>query len=102
MRRVYDVLKAEGPETLYFLPLPHKTGEAEMRLLAGSLREMKAAHEKKTGQSFDYRKAWKECLETIARGRESVDADIVMTDGSLFDIQTKILAVYIDGERVAL
>ena len=30
------------------------------------------------------------------------DADIVLTDGSLFDIQTKILAVYIDGERVAL
>ena len=28
------------------------------------------------------------------------DADIVLTDGSLFDLQTRILATYIDGERV--
>ena len=28
------------------------------------------------------------------------DADLVVTDGSIFEMQTKILATYIDGERV--
>lgn len=41
MRRVYDVLAASGRmKFLYLLPLPHKTGEAEVRLFAGELRRL--------------------------------------------------------------
>ncbi len=41
MRRVYDVLLAQrNMDFLYLMPLPHKTGPREAKLLAGELRRL--------------------------------------------------------------
>lgn len=45
MRRVYDVLKCHGgPEFLWMLPLPHKAGDPEARLLGGELQRLAKAY----------------------------------------------------------
>lgn len=76
MRRVYDVLKAQGGmKFLYLLPLPHKAGAAEARLLAGELERLARAASEWSGSEFDEeraRKAWdegrKEALEAKVEG----------------------------------
>ncbi len=53
-RRIYDVLKADPQlEFIYLLPLPHKKGEAEIRLLASSLQDLVQAYEAFSGRTFD-------------------------------------------------
>ncbi len=55
MRRVYDVLKQENKiEFLYFLPLPHKTTDADIRLFRNSLKRLAAAWQKYSGETFDF------------------------------------------------
>ena len=44
-RRLYDVLASEGRmKFLWLLPLPHKNGEAEIRLFAGALEDLERAY----------------------------------------------------------
>jgi predicted CoA-substrate-specific enzyme activase len=59
MRRVYDVLKAEDKiDFLYFLPVPHKSGEAETALFERDLRKLASAWGSFSGAEFDWKKAY--------------------------------------------
>lgn len=58
MRRVYDVLLAGGQmEFLWFLPLPHKDGPAEIRLFRENLEKLAENYAGFSGRSFDAEKA---------------------------------------------
>ena len=71
MRRTFDVLSRRGMEFLWFLPLPHKTGEAEIRLFAGYLKELKEAFQEKTGKAFSWEAAYQACLANQKRQEQS-------------------------------
>jgi predicted CoA-substrate-specific enzyme activase len=64
MRRVYDALYAQNKtDFLYILPVPHKTGEAEVVRFRKELEELADAWQKFSGSSFDLDKAldaWRE------------------------------------------
>ncbi len=70
MRRVYDVLKEEGRiEFLYFLPVPHKSGERETGLFEASLKRLAAQWQDYSGQTFDWKAAmaaWEESRKSAA------------------------------------
>ena len=54
MRRVYDVLSESSKlDFLRILPLPHKSGEAEARLLGGELLRLREAYAAYRGTVFD-------------------------------------------------
>ena len=73
MRRVYDVLKASGRLAfLYLLPLPHKSGPAEISLLAGELRRLADAYAQAGGYSFDAARAEEACREAERRAASAV------------------------------
>lgn len=58
MRRVYDVLLAGGQmDFLWFLPLPHKDGPAEVRLFRKNLERLAEGYAAFSGRSFDAGKA---------------------------------------------
>ena len=75
MRRVYDVLAASGRmRFLYLLPLPHKTGEAEVRLFAGELARLRDAWGAYSGGELSVPGAlarW----QTVADAAEAEDRD---------------------------
>ena len=53
-RRLYDVLASEGRmKFLWLLPLPHKNGEAEIRLFAGALEDLERAYSSYRWKTFD-------------------------------------------------
>ncbi|WP_105303120.1 acyl-CoA dehydratase activase [Anaerolactibacter massiliensis] len=57
-RRVYDVLKASGTvRFLYLLPLPHKNGEAELKLFEQELIRLKDAYQEYSGKPFQVSEA---------------------------------------------
>lgn len=54
VKRVYDVLKAQGrPGFLYLLDLPHRRGEAELALWKARLRDLAEAYGRHVGRGFD-------------------------------------------------
>jgi len=63
-RRIYDVLKLSGKlRFLYLLPLPHKSGDAEGRLLADELERLAERWASYSGETFDVSRAlaaWEE------------------------------------------
>ena len=74
MRRTYDVLQHEGMDFLYMLPLPHKTGEREIRILAHSLKSLAAVYGAYTGKNFEEDKAMAACLKRRG-GKTDPDID---------------------------
>ena len=57
-RRMYDVLKEyEDLDFIYLLPLPHKTGPAEIRMTAEELKIMIDEYSRFSGRTFDINKA---------------------------------------------
>ena len=52
MRRTYDVLSRQQLDFLWFLPLPHKSGPAEVRMFAKYLKELADAYGKYLGRPF--------------------------------------------------
>jgi len=57
-RRVYDVLKVGSRlDFIYFLPVPHKRGSAEVRLFANSVRKLSTELEAFCGKKFDFQTA---------------------------------------------
>ena len=58
MRRTFDVLSESGQmEFVFLLGLPHKNGEAEMKLFEGELERLKTEYEAYSGIPFDVHKA---------------------------------------------
>lgn len=58
MRRTYDVLSESGQmDFLFLLGLPHKNGEAEIRIFREELFRLKKEYEAFSGKTFDVRKA---------------------------------------------
>ncbi len=54
MRRVYDIVESTGKcKFLYMLDLPHEDNECEKVKFAASIRRLKTAYEKYSGNSFD-------------------------------------------------
>ena len=78
MRRVYDVLLESGRlDFLRLLPLPHKSGEAEARLLSGELDRLQAEYAAYRGTTSDP-------CDLLARWREaSAQRDPIGTHLSL-------------------
>lgn len=74
MRRTYDVLKQDEMDFLYFLPLPHKTGEREIRYFAAQLQALKDKYEAYSGRSFSVRAAAAALLEGAKDVSEDADA----------------------------
>jgi len=72
-RRLLDVLERSlGMDFIYLLPLPHKAGNAETKLLAADLKRLAAAWTRFSGQAFDYRKALEACSENRAQPERDV------------------------------
>lgn len=74
MRRTYDVLKQDEMDFLYFLPLPHKTGEREIRYFAAQLQALKDKYEAYSGRPFSVRAAAAALLEGAKDASEDADA----------------------------
>ena len=74
MRRTYDVLKQDEMDFLYFLPLPHKTGEREIRYFAAQLQALKDKYEAYSGRPFSVRAAAAALLEGVKDASEDADA----------------------------
>lgn len=84
MRRTYDVLLKEKMDFLYFLPLPHKTGEREIRLFASDLRKFCSAYAAYSGKTFSREEAVLACLrsmETRERGADGKHVSILGAHG---------------------
>lgn len=63
-RRLYDILKNSGRmEFLWFLPFPHKHGEAEVKLFEKQLRRLCEAYSSFCGREFDPAKAVSDYIE---------------------------------------
>lgn len=83
MRRVYDILKTSGSLTfLYLLPLPHKSGPAEISRFAEELRRLADAYAQAGGRSFDAARAEEACRETERRAAASVDGPHISLTGA--------------------
>ena len=65
MRRTYDVLAAKKLDFLYFLPLPHRRGDAEIRLFASQLRKLAKAFEAYAGVTFSEELALQACQRRL-------------------------------------
>ncbi len=75
MRRVCDVLKAQGDlEFAAFLPFPHKEGEAEVGLFASALEDLKRDLCAYTGEPFDEAQLLARWREGAARAAEEETA----------------------------
>lgn len=61
MRRTYDVLSGQQLDFLWFLPLPHKSGPAEVRMFAKYLKELADAYGKYLGRPFSTEDALAAC-----------------------------------------
>ena len=61
MRRTYDVLSGQQLDFLWFLPLPHKSGPAEVRMFAKYLKELADAYGKYLGRPFSAEDALAAC-----------------------------------------
>ena len=61
MRRTYDVLSGQQLDFLWFLPLPHKSGPAEIRMFAKYLKELADAYGKYLGRPFSTEDALAAC-----------------------------------------
>ena len=61
MRRTYDVLSRQQLDFLWFLPLPHKSGPAEVRMFAKYLKELADAYGKYLGRPFSAEDALAAC-----------------------------------------
>ena len=61
MRRTYDVLSRQQLDFLWFLPLPHKSGPAEVRMFAKYLKELADAYGKYLGRPFSTEDALAAC-----------------------------------------
>lgn len=70
MRRTFDVLQEQKPDFFYFLPLPHKTGEPEIRMFAGELQNLAAAYASYCGKAFSWEKAFAACKAAQNRAAE--------------------------------
>ncbi len=57
MRKTFDTLQNMGLDFLYFLPLPHKRGEAEIRMFARELQKLEKAFRAFSGKSFSTARA---------------------------------------------
>ncbi|MGI6737771.1 MAG: acyl-CoA dehydratase activase [Anaerovoracaceae bacterium] len=70
MRRVYDVLQQEGlVDFLYFLPLPHKSGERDVQLFEQALRHLAKGWSEYSARPFrwqDAAEAWEESRRQAA------------------------------------
>ena len=71
MRRTMDVLGREELDFLYFLPLPHKTGRAEIRLFAGHLRALCDAYASYSGKTFSAARMLAACRDRQAAAEDS-------------------------------
>ncbi len=74
MRRTYDVLLKEKLDFLYFLPLPHRSGEAEIRLFASQLKKLTASYEDYSGKSFSEEAAREACRRSIQEYMQQAEA----------------------------
>ena len=61
MRRTYDVLSGQQLDFLWFLPLPHKSGPAEVWMFAKYLKELADAYGKYLGRPFSTEDALAAC-----------------------------------------
>lgn len=61
MRKTCDVLESAGMDFLYFLPLPHKTGEPEIRMFAGQLKKLKDSYAAFSKKTFSVAEAVQAC-----------------------------------------
>lgn len=61
MRRTYDVLSGQQLDFLWFLPLPHKSSPAEVRMFAKYLKELADAYGKYLGRPFSTEDALAAC-----------------------------------------
>ncbi len=75
MRRTYDVLENEGMDFIFFLPLPHKTGEREIRYFARKLRELKVAYAAYSGKTF----SWKDAYQAVSLKQQEEDGGDVIS-----------------------
>ena len=82
MRRTYDVLKQDEMDFLYFLPLPHKTGEREIRYFAAQLQALKDKYEDYSERPFSVRAAAAALLEGAkAASEDAADTDVRAAKG---------------------
>lgn len=66
MRRVYDILKDQSSLSfLYLLPLPHKSGPAEVALFAWELRKLAETYAQYSGRSLDVSRAETACRAAL-------------------------------------
>lgn len=73
MRRVYDILKAEGNiEFLWLLDLPHQRGAAEVARFTAELRRLAEAYAAYSGESFSLDRALAACVPPTPRNDERV------------------------------
>lgn len=73
MRRVYDILKAEGTiEFLWLLDLPHRRGSVEVARFKAELRRLADAYAAYSGESFDLDRALAACVPPTPRTDERV------------------------------
>lgn len=83
MRRVYDALLTAGKlQFLYLLPLPHKTGPAEVGLFEGELRRLAEAYETYCGRPFDPNLAVECCRESQQTGQTSPEGEYLRFTGA--------------------
>lgn len=82
MRRTYDVLAREDMDFLYFLPLPHKTGEAEIRLFAKRLLALKKEYADYCGKPFSADAMLRACREHTAAEKRVPPAEHISILGA--------------------
>ena len=81
MRRTYDVLSGQQLDFLWFLPLPHKSGPAEVRMFAKYLKELADAYGKYLGRPFSTEDALAAC-----RSSQTITAPEGAAHGSLIHV----------------
>ncbi len=73
-RRIYDVLKERGGmDFLYLMPLPHKNGPGDAKMLEGVLKEFVTELREYTGEEFDKAKLKESCAAQISYDGEDAD-----------------------------
>ena len=76
MRRTFDVLSRSDMDFLYFLPLPHKTGDREIHMFAADLKKLAEAYARASGKTFSREAAREACVpRTSSKTEESGEAD---------------------------
>lgn len=83
MRRVYDILQDSGQLSfLYLLPLPHKSGPAEVALFAGELRRLAEACARYRGIFFDVSRAEAACRAAAEQTAAAPEGPYVSLTGA--------------------